>query len=207
MTLSSFIHIGCPTGAGDRSGRPEEREAYARCRTGMRAVRLSLVTKVVVFVGVAVGGLAVIQPWLASAGGRFVVDMLVGLYGWTFLYCLAQFVAISWWSRSSLPRRGRAPRCSSDATWYLPVYVWGMESNINVVNATAGDGWVCMVAVQQGAMLLVTLGLCLGAEAWARRGGCAARATQGALPLSVVAAIIGVEMPWLLFAIPTTHSR
>jgi len=167
--------------------------------------RLGTVTRVIVWIGAVVVGLALIQPLVPSRSGRFTAEMLAGLYGWTSLYCLLQFGVIAWMSRRSTRQGERASRPSSDATWYLPVYVWGIESNVNVVNVTAGDGWPCLVAVQQALMLLVTLGLCLGAEAWARRRGRPARATQGALPLPVVAAIISVEMPWLMFTLPQLY--
>jgi hypothetical protein len=75
-----------------------------------------------------------------------------------------------------------------------------MESHINLGNALALDGGPVMVGLQQCVMLLLTLELGLWAERWARLRGCAAREAQGALPLPVVAAIIGVGIPWMMFA-------
>ena len=89
-----------------------------------------------------------------------------------------------------------------DATWYLPVYIWGIESNLNIVTIGAGDGPPWMVAPEQVVMLFVTLSLCLGTEGWARRRGAPSRAGLGAMPLPVVAAIVGVGLPWLLFSFP-----
>jgi hypothetical protein len=173
----------------------------------MRPVRLSPVTWIVVILGVAVGGLALIQRLLETSPGRLLAEMVVSLYLWTCLYCVLQFLVIAWCSRRGVPRRQHEPRSAIDATWYLPLYAWGIESNINLASSFAGDGWPCFVAVQQCVMLLVTLGVCLAAESWARKRGLPARRALGALPLPVVAAIISVETPWVLFALPQLYMR
>lgn len=164
----------------------------------METPRLNPFTKAVVWLGVATGAI-----WLAApvVPLRFLAETLFSCYGWTSLACLLQVRSVFSRTRPGRGRKGQV-RPAWDATWYLPVYIWGIESNLNIVTIGAGDGPPWMVAPEQVVMLFVTLSLCLGTEGWARRRGAPSRAGLGAMPLPVVAAIVGVGLPWLLFSFP-----
>ena len=140
--------------------------------------RLSPFTKGVLWIGAGAIALWLAQPVLPLC---VLGETLLSLYAWTSLSCLLQVRAVFSRSRAN----ERQSRTASDATWYLPIYIWGIESNLDIVNVSAGDGSPWMVAPQQAIMLLVTLGVCFGTEAWARRRGAPSRAALGAVPRNV----------------------
>jgi hypothetical protein len=116
-------------------------------------------------------------------------------FEWTLLCLGGQFLVLAWCSRRT--RRQHVPRPMSDATWFVPVYVWGIECLVDAANYGAGHfGWPER-AVGDVIMLIVALALSLSAEMWARRLGCAARRSQGSVPLPVVAAVLSVLLTWI----------
>jgi hypothetical protein len=136
------------------------------------------------------------------------------LYKFTILCVVTQFGAIVWWSRPSRRRQSRAPRPPSDAFWFLPVFVWGLESlrhcawwvfegqfrGIGVAVAKTLPAFLPRIMLTE-LMLGITLCGCFLAENVAHRGNLAARIPQATLPLSVVAAIVGVQWAWGLLVL------
>lgn len=138
-------------------------------------------------------------------------------YKFTLLYLVVQLAVIA-----ALPVRVRHPRRStrpaSDATWFLPVSVWGLESIRN------GYWWIFeapFIGIAKtvhaflprielaAAALMVTTAVCLSSEHLARRRRLPCRAAAGSVPASVVAAIIAVQSIgglWLLVFVPITRA-
>lgn len=132
------------------------------------------------------------------------------LYKFTILSVIVQLGAIVWWSRPSLPQRRSTPRPPSDAFWFLPVFVWGLESLHHckwwafeapfrgiVKTLLAFLPRIVLTEVMLGA----TVCGCFLAENLAHRRNLAARTPQATLPLGVVVAIVGVQWVWGLFVL------
>ncbi len=94
-----------------------------------------------------------------------------------------------------------------DATWFLPVYVGGVESLLHLTWWSGGIAvrgiippGICLLehGALSGLVLLGLLAACIIQEWTAPRVGIAARASVGALPLPVVAALAGVAATWTL---------
>jgi hypothetical protein len=123
-------------------------------------------------------------------------DGILQQYPFTLTYLVAQFVFIRW--RRGRPRVLRGVRPASDPTWFLSVYVWGIESVIRTANAFAGDGWAMFVMPSGQLMLTIALVGSLLAESLARKAGCGARPSGGAVPTGVVAAILTMQLAWTM---------
>ena len=71
-------------------------------------------------------------------------------------------------------------RSASDATWYIPVYIWALESAIAAGNYSVERAPISWSAIPSGVMLVFTLVSCTMTERWAKRSGTAARTDLGA---------------------------
>ena len=111
------------------------------------------------------------------------------------------------WRRAAAGERIRPaalPRPPSDATWFVPVYVCGLSSLYHAWYALFGIshcfGVPEFVFAEHArfafALLAAVVAWGFLAEHLARRVGLPARAWQGALPLAVVAALLGVAGAW-----------
>jgi len=109
-------------------------------------------------------------------------------------------------------------RPPSDANWFLPVYVWGLESlchvrwlGANIVRIMESEGGLsiqkcfCNHAVLSAAILVVVLTLCFMEESLARTVGLPARAGQATLPLPVLGVMFGVMLNWDASAMVLMH--
>src|SRR5512139_1452496 len=98
-------------------------------------------------------------------------------YKFTLAYLALQLVVTALRTPTESLRRARIPRASWDATWFLPVYIWGLES------LRHGYWWLFEVPYTgfektvygfgarvelSGAMLFIALGGCFLAEHLAR---------------------------------------
>ena len=102
----------------------------------------------------------------------------------------------------------RVLRPHSDATWFVPVHLWGLCSLYHACWFLFGDGprgcWgvpVWVFGSHAGfswAVLAVVLSLCFLAEHVARRRGAPVRHCRATLPLPLLATILGVAGCWLL---------
>ena len=127
-------------------------------------------------------------------------------YRFTLAYLAAQFLVLA----VSRPRCAKHVRPGADATWFISVYIWGIESLHH------GYWWVFdapymgfakpfQTLLPRAVLSLSVLGLAISAslasEWFATRKGLPARASAGALPLPVVAAIVGVHWTWSLWCL------
>ena len=125
-------------------------------------------------------------------------------YKLTLLYVALQLAALRWCRKG---RRQVLPRPASDLTWFVPMFVWGLESLHHL-------GWWILTShgycfgppfdallwrwFLSGVLMVGTLIACFVSEFLARRMGWAARPAQATLPLPVVAALLGVHGTWVL---------
>lgn len=101
--------------------------------------------------------------------------------------------------------RERTARLSSDATWFLPVYVWGIDSLVHLARPIIVMQYRYLIEPTQFSdyffltvsILIVVIGLCFLQEKIARRIGISVRASQATIPLSVLACILGVLLTWV----------
>jgi|WetSurMetagenome_2_1015567.scaffolds.fasta_scaffold455619_1 hypothetical protein len=131
-------------------------------------------------------------------------------YALTLSYVFAQLVVIRIWPRQKDHRPARAPRPPSDPLWFVPVYLWGLQSLYQLCEVHSGltgtegtKGCVGSSILLYGMLftanlylLLLVLAGCFLSEHWARKRGWPARAPQATLPLGAVAALIGVQAGW-----------
>jgi hypothetical protein len=136
-----------------------------------------------------------VREWLAD----------LYLYKLTAFCIVAQLVAISRWPhrRATKP----PPRPSSDATWFVPVYVWGLESLRHLVWWLTEPHRFCFglpfsASFQRVELTAIIMAVALAgsflSERQARRHRRAVREAQAAVPISVVAALFGVQWTWAL---------
>ena len=138
-------------------------------------------------------------------------------YKFTVLYLLVQLIAVTARRARVQPSR-QTIRPASDATWFLPVYVWGIESIHHgywwLFEAPFGGiaktvyGLLPRVELSV-AVLMVTVGVCFLTEHLARRKGLPCRAAVGAVPLPVVVAVVAVQWIWgiwILVMIPVSRA-
>lgn len=122
------------------------------------------------------------------------------------LLCVAlEFAAIAWRAcfRGSAPPP--QPRAASDLTWFVPVFVWGIESLRHGLwwiyeapfrGIAAGPHLLVLRAGLTCIIMVAVLLACFLAEYLADRVGCAGREPQATLPLPVFAAVLGVQWAW-----------
>jgi len=127
-------------------------------------------------------------------------------YPVTFVTLAAGFGLI--WYRRRKPSGVLRPSRPSDAMWFTPVYLWGVESICHAhwwaFEAQWGGIapnmlWIGIYeAFYSAAMLAVVCGGCFVAERQASKVGLRAREPQATLPVSVVASILSVVEAWSL---------
>jgi hypothetical protein len=101
--------------------------------------------------------------------------------------------------------RERTARLSSDATWFLPVYVWGIESLVHLARPIISMRYKYLIEPMHFSdyffltvsILMVVIGLCWLQEKIARGIGMTVRKSQATIPLSVLASILGVLLTWV----------
>lgn len=128
-------------------------------------------------------------------------------YRLTLAAVALEFIAIAGLSRRRQVSSARPCRPPWDSTWFVPIYVWGIESLLHahssLTTVAAGHGllgavfWLLIRLEVSGLALLCALGACAVAEWWAVSRGLPARAGVGAVPFPTVAAIIAVYWTWL----------
>lgn len=137
--------------------------------------------------------------------GLDVREWLPDLYHYklTALYIVAQLLVASRW-----PRRPNTPfpqRPPSDATWFVPVFVWGLEALGHLVWWLTDSHGFCfglppaatLERVKVTTFMMATaLAASVLSEHLARRHHRAARAAQATVPVSVLAALLGVQWTW-----------
>jgi hypothetical protein len=138
----------------------------------------------------------------------YIRELQLSQYALTVGYVLVQLILV----RSRPRKSSRTQRPPSDPTWFVPVYLWGLQSLGHIYQFENGF-WdhSDLTIVVYGEQYLLNFGVaalvlagCFLSEHWARQRGWAARAPQATLPLGVVAAIIGVQAVWGLFLIAFT---
>jgi len=126
-------------------------------------------------------------------------------YKLTALYVVAQLLAITKWPSRIAPPS--AVRPASDVTWFLPVFIWGLESLHHLVWWLTEPHRFCFgippaATFERAELTSVMMAGALAAsflsERQARRHRRPARAAQATVPLPVVAALIGVQWTWAL---------
>ena len=129
---------------------------------------------------------------------------LVGWYRFTIAYASCQVAVLRWWPRTE---RSRLCRPASDATWFVPVFIWGVESLDHLLEWPWTRGmcfgvprdWVGAQGIGSGAMLCAAVIACLWSEGIARRTGRGVRSATWSIPAGVAAGIVSVELNWVLF--------
>jgi hypothetical protein len=129
--------------------------------------------------------------------------------------CVAlQFAVIAWRFYFRSPASRRPKRSASDLTWFVPVFVWGIESLRHAhwfafdapVRGIAPSGYLFLPRAElTGFILGAVLLACFLAEYLAHRVGCAGRQPQATLPLPVAAAVFGVQSTWCLLLLAFTY--
>jgi hypothetical protein len=129
---------------------------------------------------------------------KFVAILLLFRFGYLFFF-RKHFKLI----------KKRVPRPSSDATWFLPVYVWGIESImymnrwVNSQEYSGGIKYLMNKFIEQfyisTIILIVVTGLCYLQEYLAHRVGMGVRESQATIPLSVLFSILGVWFIWIVY--------
>jgi hypothetical protein len=129
-------------------------------------------------------------------------------YGPVWAVLALQFGAVLYQAkrRTVPPRRVPIVRPSSDATWFVPVHLWGIASIFHGGWLLFGDGpHGCFGlsplafgdhALFSFAVLGAVIPLCFLAEHLARRVGFPVRMPQATLPVALLAAILGVCGSW-----------
>ena len=122
------------------------------------------------------------------------------------LLCVAlAFGAIAWRARFGGPGPRPRPRAPSDLTWFVPVFVWGIESLRHALwwlfdapfRGIAKSPYLLLPRAELTSFILgAVLLACFLAEYVAHRVGCAGREPQATLPLPVFAAVLGVQWTW-----------
>lgn len=143
-------------------------------------------------------------------------------YKFTAILLLFRFAYIFLLRKRSKLLRKRAPRPSSDATWFLPVYFWGIESLFHLLQWLANFGWWWKANISQevrvsdpgmdrihpsffehgffsAAVLIGVVGFCYLQEQLARRIGLGVRESQATIPLAVIVSILGVWFMWISY--------
>jgi hypothetical protein len=126
-------------------------------------------------------------------------------YKLTASYVVAQLLVISRWrSRTAtLP----SVRSASDLTWFIPVFIWGLESLHHLVWWLSESHGFCFGtppaatferAELTSVLMVGALAASFLSEQQARRHHRPARAAQATVPLPVLAALIGVQWTWAL---------
>jgi hypothetical protein len=126
-------------------------------------------------------------------------------YKLTFLYIGVQLLAVTRWPR----RLGAQPsiRSAADMTWFMPVFVWGLESLHHLVWWLSESHGFCFGippaatferAELTSVLMVGALAASFLSEHQARRHHRAARPAQATVPLPVLAALMGVEWTWTL---------
>jgi len=101
----------------------------------------------------------------------------------------------------------RISRPSSDATWFLPLYVWGVESLLHIkwwfdIGLNSGSWISPLICFEQflfsAAMLIAVIGLCYLHESLARHFGMGVRESQITIPLPVLICILSVWSMWFI---------
>ena len=96
-------------------------------------------------------------------------------------------------------------RRAADLAWFVPVYVWGLESLHHLSWWLFGNHGFCwgppIISFFSRCFLsclvmAATVGACFASEQWARQNGRAVRPAQATLPVPIVAAILGVQWTW-----------
>jgi hypothetical protein len=126
-------------------------------------------------------------------------------YRFTVLCLLAQLSATEWPRKVLRPATVRPP---SDPAWFVPIFVWGIESvrhaHWSLFERPVEFPYLPDFAGQaglSGLVLALVLAACFFTERRAGRQGLAARAPQVSLPLPVVAAILGAHWCWSVLGI------
>jgi hypothetical protein len=135
-------------------------------------------------------------------------EILPGIlnYPASLTYILVQLVVVR--GRSTAAAAGPSvPRVRSDMTYFLPVLAWGIESVLHAHQAMFGPSRYCFgfpvwafacQALLSGSLGVVLIATGFLSERWARSGGRPLREMRAALPLPVVAALVGVQLNWSL---------
>ena len=133
-------------------------------------------------------------------------EILPGIWNYpvSLTYVLIQLVVVrARLSRTAAPCR--VPPVRSDLTYFLPVFVWGIESVVHGHQAMFGPSRYCFgfpiwafasQAALSGVVGMALIAAGLLSERWARRGGWFVREGWAALPLPVVAGLVGVQLNW-----------
>jgi hypothetical protein len=102
----------------------------------------------------------------------------------------------------------RISRPSSDATWFLPVYVWGIEFLLYIkwlYDMGPGSGSFISLAFYfeqflfSAVILAIVIGLCFLQEFLARHVGMGVRESQITIPLPLLVGILSVWLIWVIF--------
>jgi hypothetical protein len=126
-------------------------------------------------------------------------------YKLTALYIVAQLLFISRWPHRRVTTSVQRP--PSDATWFVPVFVWGLESLRHLAWWLTDSHGFCFgvppAATLERAKLtsvfmIGALAASFLSEHQARRHHRAVRAAQATVPMSVLAALFGVQWTWAL---------
>ena len=125
-------------------------------------------------------------------------------YKFTLTTVSLQLAAIRWWPRLEGARVHRPFRPSGDLAWFVPAFIWGIESLHHVAWRMFATSYcfasplptTVQAAALSGALMVLVIALCLLSEHLARAEGWAGRAPQLTLPLPVIAAITGVQWTW-----------
>jgi hypothetical protein len=118
----------------------------------------------------------------------------VAAYDKTLLVVAAQLAVAG--VRQPRPARATA-RPAWDATWFVPVYLWGIEAIWDATGMVSADSSYLHRAVPSCLMLMVVLALCVAAEGWAHSRGLQTRESIGSLPLPVGAALVSLLLVWV----------
>lgn len=135
-------------------------------------------------------------------------------YKFTAILLLFRFGYIFFFRKHSKLIKERLPRPPSDATWFLPVHVWGIESLFHlgwwfalflrgVKISSPGPDRLHPGLLEHGffsaSVLIVVVGLCYLQEHLAWCAGLGVRESQATIPLSVMISILGVWFVWISY--------
>jgi len=137
------------------------------------------------------------------------------LYKFVALLLLFRFVNIFFVRKYTRLIEKRTSRPSSDATWFLPVYVWGIESLLHIkwwfdIGLNSGSFISTLIYFEQflfsAAILIVVIGLCYLQESWARHFGMGVRESQITIPLPLLVSILSVWLIWIIIYVNLPRS-
>lgn len=128
-------------------------------------------------------------------------------YKYAFILLLFRFGYIFFSRKRFKFIKGRVPRPSFDAIWFLPVFIWGIESLNHMVwwdveRQIQGFEYYQIGRIEHGffsaLIFLIIIGLCLLQEYLARYVGIGVRENQSTIPISLIVVFLSVISVWIL---------